>query len=159
MSLINILHLIILFMIAVDLENHQKKQPSKNTKKASSQNLEKLNMVSDTALQSLTLSHAICLSKKRPRGIEPKVTVGSTQDLKKIDPKQTVSLPLNITKVLLYETKTYEQMGGMRAHRVKYKVPADPHGYYHSATQGILKPALLQHGIYQPLQQNLPPHH
>ena len=99
-------------------------------------------MVSDTALQSLTLSLAIFLSK---RGIKSKVAAGSTRDLNKVDPKQSLSFLLTITKVLPYKNKTYKQVEKMKAHKIEYNVPVDPHGYahniVHSATQGISKPS------------------
>merc|ERR1712142_1119892 len=72
-------------------------------------NLEKLNAVSNTVLQSLILMAAIILSRKKPEGLKLKIpTSVLTQTLNKNEIQKRLSFLLTLSQVLYHKGKTFE---------------------------------------------------
>merc|ERR1712142_908463 len=74
-------------------------------------NLEKLNTVSNTVLQSLILMAAITLSRKKPEGLKMKIpTSVLTQSLNKNEIRKRLSFLLTLSQVLYHKSKTFDQL-------------------------------------------------
>ena len=70
--------------------------------------LEKLDKVSNAALQSLILVFAISITKKKPKGLKMKVPVGTIPDLSKADIEKRLALLFIISQVLFHKSKTFD---------------------------------------------------
>ena len=81
---------------------------AKDNIKALFSNLEKLDKVSNAALQSLILVFAISITKKKPEGLKMKVPVGTLQGLSKAEIKKRLSFLLTISQVLFHKSKTFD---------------------------------------------------
>ena len=91
-------------------EKNTTKMYSKDNIMALLSNLEKLNMVSNAALQSLILVSAITLTKKKPEGLKMKMPSGSIQGLSKTEIKQRLSYLLTISQVLFHKSHSFDKL-------------------------------------------------
>jgi len=109
-------------------EKNPRKLFSKDNIKALFQDLEKLDMTSSVALQSLILVSAISLTKKKPEGMKMKIPAGPIQGLSKADVKKRLSYLLTISKVLFYKSKDFEKLETKKIskmHKDLLKIVAD----------------------------------
>ena len=81
-------------------------------------NLEKLDMVSNAALQSLILVSAITLTKRKPEGLKMKMPSGSIQDLSKTEIKQRLSYLLTISQVLFHKSHSFVKLDQKKVARM-----------------------------------------
>jgi len=91
-------------------EKNSRKLFSKDNIKALFQDLEKMDMTSNVALQSLILVSAISLTKKKPEGMKMKVPTGPIKRLSKTNVKKRLSYHLTISQVLFYKSKDFEKV-------------------------------------------------
>ena len=95
------------------------KMYSKDNIMALFSNLEKLDMVSNVALQSLILVSAITLAKKKPEGMKMKMPSGSIQGLSRIEVKKRLSFLLTISQVLFYKSKDFTQVDDKKVSKMQ----------------------------------------
>ena len=100
-------------------ENEITKMYSKDNIMALFSNLEKLDMLSNVALQSLILVSAITLSKKKPEGMKMKMPSGSIQDLSRIEVKKRLSFLLTISQVLFHKSKDFDQVDDKKVSKMQ----------------------------------------
>ena len=81
-------------------------------------NLEKLDMVSNVALQSLILVSASSLSKTKPEGLRKKMPSGSIQDLSRTEVKKRLSFLLTISQVLFHKSKDFHQVDNKKVSKI-----------------------------------------
>ena len=91
-------------------EKNMTKMCSRDNIMALFSNLEKLDMVSNAALQSLILVSAITLTKKKPEGLKIKMPSGSIQGLGKTEIKQRLSYLLTISQVLFHKSHSFDKL-------------------------------------------------
>merc|ERR1712215_245305 len=109
-------------------EKDPRKLFSKDNIKALFHDLEKLDMTSSVALQSLILVSAISLTKKKPEGMKMKIPAGPIQGLSKADVKKRLFYLLTISKVLFYKSKDFEKLETKKIskmHKDLLKIVAD----------------------------------
>ena len=73
-------------------------------------NLEKLDMVSNAALQSLILVSAITLTRKKPEGLKMKMPSGAIHGLDKTEVKRRLSFLLTMSQVLFHKSNSFNEL-------------------------------------------------